>query len=158
MKDAEQLVRFAARQAEKLFKRQGVIHPLYHYVRADGEQGVFAPPPWCKSKDQMVALAKSVFKAEEAIAYVFLNEIWQLRLRAGVDVAIERFGGTLENAPGRTEHIMMAGEDERGMVMGTMQIHRPGNGSAFLGKLKIDRPADMEGRMVGLLPARGSKQ
>lgn len=161
MINAEQLVRIAARQAERLFKKQRQIHPLYHYVKADGSQQVFVPPPWCKTKDAMVALAKSVFETDEAVAYVFLNEIWQWHTetsRKEAEAALDRVGGTLANMPGRTEHVMMMGEDGQGMVFGTMQIHRPAGRQPYLGELKIDRPPAMEGRMVGLLPRRETKQ
>jgi hypothetical protein len=165
MRNAEQLVRFAARQAEKLFRRLGEVHAMYHYVRADGTQSLLLPPPWesGRDKDTAVAFARTVFAQENVVAYVFITEIWELsRADMSRDEARKRideeYGGTLENAPDRTEHVMMMGEDETGMVYGKMQIHRPEGRKPYLDALKIDRPPDMEGRMVGLLPLRGTKQ
>lgn len=162
MRNAEQLVRYAARKVETLFKRQKQIHAMYHYVRSDGSQGAMVVPLLPEvSKDAVVAFAKAVFETENVVAYVFISEVWQWR-NDGTGLTREQlaqqYGDSLENVPGRTEHVLLMGEDETGMVYGNMEIHRPLGREPYLGALKIDRPDDMEGRMVGLLPVRGTKQ
>jgi hypothetical protein len=163
--NAEQLVKYAARKVEKLWKRQGEIHAMYHYVTRSGEHRVFVAPPFVKADDKnlVVAMAKSIFELEDAVAYVFVVEAWIHReegLNRGkqVDELLDKFGGTLANVPGRREQIILMGEDENGMVYGRMEINRPAGRESYLSLLKMDRPDDMEGRMVGLLPVRGVKQ
>lgn len=36
--------------------------------------------------------------------------------------------------------------------------HRPPHGKAYLGPLEIDTPDSSEGRMIGMLPRRGTRQ
>jgi hypothetical protein len=153
--NAEQLVKYAARKVEKLWKRQGEIHAMYHYVRSNGTHGVIAAPVTADAdKDVIVAFARAVFKTEDVVAYVFVTEIWEAIVLDGE----KKPEGSLEHVAGRTEHVMLMGEDDKGMVYGKMEINRPKGREPYLSLLKFDRPGDMEGRMVGLLPQRGSKQ
>lgn len=158
---AEHLIRIAARKIEPLFNKRGEISPMYHYVNGEGAHVVFVPPPWCTTKNQAVAFAKTIFAAEHAVAYVFISEAWVLmRPQAGesIDAVLDRHGGSLENVPGRVEQVMLMAEDADGMTYGIMPIHRPEGRRPYLGKLKINRPDGMEGRMVGLLPQQGTRQ
>jgi hypothetical protein len=158
---AERLVKFAARRAETIFKRKGQVLWMYHYVCEDGNHGLFVPPAWCTSKDQIVAAAKALFEKERVIAYVFINEVWTLekpeRTREQVDALLKQYG-SLEHVPGRVENVLLMGEDAKGMVYGKMVINRPEGREPYLSKLEIQHPDSMEGRMIGLLPQRGTRQ
>lgn len=157
--NAEELVRFAAKQAEKIFKRSGRVVWMYHYLTEDGRHGLLSPRPPC-SKDQIAELARMTFKAERAVAYVLMNEIWTVIgiTDAEREEQVKVYGGSLENVPGREEAIMLMGEDANGMVLGRMTINRPQGHEPYLSPLVIEPVGQIEGRLVGLLPQRGTVQ
>ncbi len=156
--NAEQLVKFAARRVEKIFRQRGEIIWMYHFIKDDGQHGVFVPPPFLDGKDAIVAATKALFEAEHVVAYVYLNEAWTLQEEAGaseVDALMAKYG-SLEHVPGRREVVVILAEDANGVVGGYMEINRPAGRKPYLGKLEVERPDAIEGRMVGLLPRRGA--
>lgn len=160
---AEKLIEFASRQIRKQFDKVGRVFPMYHYVRADGQQALFTPPPFYKTKEQMVAHARSLFKEDNAVAFVFITEAWtldQATSREDIEVTYQLYG-SLENVPGRKEIVLLSAEDQNGMLQGQMEIIRPKNQKPYLGALEVfgrEPGSGIEGRMVGLLPQRGTMQ
>lgn len=146
------LVKFAAKQAEKLFRAQGQILPMYHAVTASGQNLIFNLPSG--DKDESVAVIKQQFRERDVEYYVFIDEAWFLDIHPGrLDLAeIDRDG--LRNHPDRREIVAVIGEHRDGaMITARRYILRPEHGKPSLSPLKLD---DMEGvtsrgRMVGLL-------
>ncbi len=155
--NAKKLIQSAERKVRKIFDQRGEILPMYHYVREDGAHLVFAPLPFA-SKDQWVALARAVFEADRAIAYVFINEAWMV-ISPDVDGDYDKYG-SLEHVPGRKEVALLNAEDDHGILQGHMEIVRPKGQKPYLRKLEfIDADGStFEGRMVGLLPSKGKLQ
>lgn len=153
--DLKSLIEFASKQTEKIFRKNGVIYPMYHAIKASGETAILTPPH-LGSKDLDVAMIKAWFEIENILTYVFMDEAYILDDRKGTLPPqdwkkIQREG--LRNHPDRREIIMFSAENRRGeMLTATRFILRPEIGKPTLSPLKIDEPFDhSEGRMVGLL-------
>jgi hypothetical protein len=152
--DLKSLIEFASVQAEKFFRRNGVLYLMYHCIKADGETAILTPPPDC-DKDTSVALMKAWFAIENVDRYVFMDEAWIVddrRGQIGLDIAkVKREG--VRNHPERREIVLFSAENIRGeQLMATRFILRPEVGKPKLSPLKIDEPFDhSEGRMVGML-------
>jgi len=153
-----QFVEYVARRAEYLFKKQGALSPMYHAIDAEGNNYVLPGPPG--TKDQAVAQVRSFLKACRAVRVAFIDEAWVIDAETspGVDVEkIYREADSIRNHPARIEVVIVSGEDaNEGLLMATREIIRHGN-KATLGKLKFMEGGQSEGRMVGLLPASGSR-
>jgi hypothetical protein len=149
------MIEFASAQAEKLFRKDGVIYPIYHCIKKDGETLIV--PPLHDSKDVAVAMMKALFVIEKIDRYVFIDEAWMLDAAAsgveGIDLERVRREGVKDH-PDRREIVMFSAENRRGeMLTGRRFILRPEHGKPTLSPLHIDPPYDhSEGRMVGLLP------
>lgn len=154
--DLKELIAFASVQAEKIFRKTGVISPMYHTIKANGDT-LIVTPPMDVSKDMAVALIKALFVLENIDRYVFIDEAWILDDRKGPRPdrdydKIAREG--LEHHPDRREIIMFAAKDRRGGIQTASRfILRPEHGKASLAPLVMDDLdyAESEGRMVGLL-------
>jgi hypothetical protein len=151
--DLKWLIEFASTQAEKLFRKQGIIYPLYHCIRANGESTILTPPPG--DKDRSVALVKAWLSIENISTVCFMDEAWILddrRGQLGLDMEKIRREG-IRNHPDRREVVMFSAENRRGEALTARRfILRPEIGKATLAPLVIDEPYDhSEGRMVGLL-------
>lgn len=153
--DLKSLVEFASAQAEKLFRKQGVIYPLYHAITANGETVILTPPG--RDKDLSVAIVKAWFVLNDIDRYVFIDEAWILDVRKSgqpIDEAkVHREG--ISNHPDRREIVMFAAENRRGELQTARRfILRPEHGKPTLSALVIDDMTGLqhsEGRMVGLL-------
>ncbi|HVG51623.1 MAG TPA: hypothetical protein VM867_08325 [Xanthobacteraceae bacterium] len=157
--DLRALIEFASEQVEKLFRRQGVIYPMYHAVRTDGRHMVISPPS--TDKNLSVALIKAAFELHAIDHYVFCDEAWIVstlqshRTITPSEMArMQREG--LSNHPDRNEVVMFSAENRRGeQITAQRIILRPEHGKAKLLPLDFvfDDLADVrsEGRMIGLL-------
>jgi hypothetical protein len=153
--DLKSLIEFASTQAEKIFRKTGVLYPMYHAISSIGETKILTPK--LDDKDLAVAMVKAWFEIENIDRYCFIDEAWILDDRKGnlppQDWARIRREG-LSNHPDRREVIMFSAENRRGeMQTATRFILRPEIGKPSLSPLKIDDMTDVEseGRMVGLL-------
>jgi hypothetical protein len=152
--DLRSLIEFASKQAEKIFRIQGAIHPMYHAIKADGQQIIFNAPD--DDKDVSVAITMAAFELENVDRYVFIDEAWVVDTR-GTDQDLDmdyvnRYG--LRDHPDRREVVTFFAENRRGERMqGTRYILRPERGKPSLSPLKIEdmTGSKSEGRMVGLL-------
>jgi hypothetical protein len=151
--DLKSLIEFASTQAEKLFRKQGILYPLYHCIRADGENVVLNQMD--RDKDLSVAMMKAWMHLNDVDRYVFFDEAWILddrRGQLGIDMAkVQREG--ISKHPDRREIVMFSAENRRGEQLTARRfILRPEIGKASLTPLVIDEQYDhSEGRMVGLL-------
>jgi hypothetical protein len=153
MIDLKSLIEFASKQAEKLFRKQGAIYPMYHAIKASGEHVILTPPPG--DKDMSVAMVKAWLALENISTVCFIDEAWILDSRKGgpeIDVEKARRYG-IRNHPDRREVVMFAAENREGQMLTARRfILRPEIGKASLAPLVIDEAFDhSEGRMVGLL-------
>ncbi len=154
---AKQLMDFAEKAARTFFDQVGELRPLYHFIDSDGKHAIFTVPPYL-DKNEYVELAKYILARENAAAYVFINEAWTVEARGDdADRVLREYKGSLEYAPGRREVVLLSAEDERGMIHGQLEIIRPKDRKPYLGPLQIYDYGAVEGRMVGLLPVKGSR-
>ncbi len=105
---------------------------------------------------------------KDVVRYIYIGETWTLdrMIERSEEAAILRDG--LANHPERVEIVQLQGEDDEcGQIMGQRRIIRPESGRPYLGPLEmvIDLPfmpygatVQSEGRMVGVLPVRGTRQ
>lgn len=158
-KDLRALIDYASGFAEKRFAKTGVVYPLWHAVKSNGESFVMPAP--AGGKDLGVAIIRAAFEIEDVVRYVFMDEAWTLDqpvARAEIDF-MQRHG--VRAHPDRVEIVMFSGEDaESGrMLMSKRRIIRPANGKPRLGPLEeLPTGGHSEGRMVGLLPVKGTRQ
>jgi hypothetical protein len=153
------LILFASKQAEKLFRKQGAIYPLYHCIKANGDTVILSA--FDADKDLSVAMTVAWMQLNDVDRFVFFDEAWMIdTTKIGgppLDLKwIERHG--VRNHPDRREAVMFSAESRRGEALTAKRyILRPEIGRPTLAPLVIDPPFDhSEGRMVGLLQ-RGTK-
>lgn len=157
---AAKLIETADFASRRVFDKAERIMPMYHYVTADGSHKIFVPPAFLPDKDHVVAFAKSVFEGDGAVAYAFISEAWALAppqgtTREEIDLMV---AAGIKNHPDRVEVVTIFAEDENGAVSAQIPIHRPPNQKPYLGKLDVWPGGATEGRMVGLLPRKGTVQ
>jgi len=134
---------------EKLFADHGRITPVYVVLTGDNLVVIPAPP---LDKDIALRLIREIFAKMQPDAYVFIDEAWVLQ---GTGPR-EDFPRDISDHPDRKEVVHVFGEDnESGALMARRFIIRPEGAPAQLGPLEFVSHVSMEGRMVGLLPARG---
>jgi hypothetical protein len=151
--DLKSLILFASAQAEKLFRRQRVIYPMYHCIKSNGDNVILNAMD--ADKDLSVAMTKAWMQLNDVERYVFIDEAWILDNRKGdlpeIDIERARREG-LSNHPDRREIVMFAAENRQSMQTARRFILRPEVGRPTLSPLIIDDiPDHSEGRMVGLL-------
>lgn len=151
--------------AAKVFQLRGKLSPMWHAITRDG-QHLMVPSPH-PDKDAAVTLMRALFELRDVVRYVLINEAWTVEVEQRwpgeeVEALNERsrqLGGILADHPDRVEVLMLIGEDETaGLCTARRVIHRPPNAKPYLGPLEIDEFEVSEGRLVGLLPQRGTRQ
>ena len=152
----------ASRFCEAHFARHGEIMPMWHAVTSSGETIIEPHPIYL-----VEALVRAFFDARDVVRYVYIGEAWTLNTlvkREEVD-ALMRDG--IADHPGRVEIVQVQGEDrECGQIMGQRKVIRPKEGKPYLGPLEMvgdlipasEHISQSEGRMVGVLPVRGTRQ
>ena len=152
--DLKSLIEFADKQAEKMFRRQGAFHPMYHAIKRNGEQLIL--PALHEDKDIGVAMVKAAFMLEDVDRYVFIDEAWIVDTRESGSPSLDmekinREG--LSKHPDRHEILMYAAENRKGESRTAKRfILRPEIGKPKLAPLEFDPVfTESKGRMVGLL-------
>ena len=157
----------ASRLCEAQFAKRGEIAPIWHAITSSGET-LIEPHPMILGKDLAMVMIRSFFKAKDVVRYVYIGEAWTLdrMIRPEETEAIFRNG--ISEHPDRVEVVQLQGEDNAcGQIMAQRKIIRPESGRPYLGPLQmiVDLPfiphgahVQSEGRMVGVLPARGTRQ
>jgi hypothetical protein len=150
------LIKQAAGATGKLFQMKGRIVPIFDVLTWAGERVIFPAPPG--DKDTSLAIVRAYFELRNVVSCVFINEAWMVDAATDADIAIAERDG-LAAHPKRIEVVMYVAEDETGHLQGHRPIIRPRHGKARLGELKINADGGTyEGRFIGLLPVRGTRQ
>ena len=125
---------------EEFFAEHGAISPGWYVIAGDGTQYFVRQAPG--DKDKATTAIRAFLDSVSAKRYVF--------------VAAGRL--TIGNKP-RVENVMFSGEDhEAGQILAMRRIMRPRGAKPYLAPLKEERTAMSQGRFIGLLPVRGTKQ
>lgn len=154
-KQLRDMIEYASGWAGTRFAKVGAIAPFWHAMTASGETLVLAPP--FQNKDASAAFFRALFKERDVVRYVMIDEAWLAKIDPSEKEHYNRRG--VRSHPQRVEIVMFNGEDhEGGQIMAYRRIERPNNGPAYLGPLEWQRYNESEGRFVGLLPTKGTKQ
>jgi hypothetical protein len=153
-----ELIEVASGASELTFMTTGSFPPTWHMITADGEH--LYSGPISPDKDTQVALIRALMIIRNIVRYVFIDEAWILERKEIDRAELDRVYQTgLKNHPDRKEILMFSAEDQSaGMVTAHRDIIREPGRKARLGPLVIDNFTESEGRMVGLLPAPGTRQ
>jgi hypothetical protein len=157
----------ASQFCEAHFANRGEIAPMWHAVTSKGET-IIEPHPIQLGKDIAMVLIRAFFDAKDVVRYVYIGEAWTLDRMIEQDEldAITREG--LFEHPDRVEVVQLQGEDiECGQIVGLRKIIRPESGRPYLGPLEMinelpfmphGASVQSKGRMIGVLPVRGTRQ
>jgi hypothetical protein len=156
-----ELINLVSWLAEDTWRERGQITATWYAETRDGRH-LTIPFPDEFGKHEGANLVRRLLVAIDAARVVFVDECFYMQAETPEQMAaIDRWYEThdgLEDFPGRREAVALSGEDESGeMLSGHREILRQGQQSA-LGPLRIERPRETEGAMVGWLPVRGTKQ
>jgi hypothetical protein len=153
------LIERASGAAAEIFCEAGEVLAMYHVVLRDGRELVLPAPPG--PKDLGIRIMRAAFAALDVTRYVFIDEAWMLDGGvAAADLArVQREG--IRAQPGRIEVLMFGAEGASGMLLARRRILRPEGAKPELAALDFFSMGDgvaLSGRMIGLLPARGTRQ
>jgi hypothetical protein len=153
----KELIEFASRACEPIFKVNGEITPMYHMRDGDGANLIWQPDH--SDKDVIVAAARFIMRKQNIQSYVFIDEAWILEihrtLKPGEWEEIERFCDEfgVSNHPDRREVLMFYAENKSGeRLQANRPIVRPEHGKPKLMPLRFPwQDGETRGRMTGLL-------
>jgi hypothetical protein len=154
--DLRSLIELASAGAEASFAKHGSLAPFWHCINAAGTLHLVVPPP-IDDKDFSAAIMKYFMKENDIVRYCLVDEAWTALLPNEEEA---RKVVRVSDHPLRKEVVMFSAEDESGMLTAQRAILRPSGQPPRLGPLVIN---DMqgwtgEGRLVGMLPRRGTVQ
>jgi hypothetical protein len=160
-----QMITYASGFCVREFRKRGVVGAMYHIVTENGDSHIM-PPPQVGDKDLALAMMRALFEVAHVVRYIFVDEAWMLIAAehgsvTSADMLHMQVHG-VRSHPDRTEVVMISGEDyECGQLLCWRRIYRPTDKRPYLGPLE-EMPnregGTTEGRMIGLLPARGPMQ
>ncbi|TYL87461.1 hypothetical protein [Bradyrhizobium cytisi] len=152
---------------ERHFAAKGEIAPMWHAVTSDGRTLIEAHPVEL-GKDLAAAMIRTFFDLRDVVRYVYIGEAWTLNRMIRPEEHEELFRKGLSQHPDRVEVVQLQGEDrDYGQIIMSRDIIRPNKGKPYLGPLQDinDLPhipagahVQSEGRMIGMLPVRGTRQ
>ena len=152
----------ASDAVDRIFRKTGIVRPMWHAVCRDGEEFVFPPPS--PDKDTACMMVGALFELRDVVRYAFIDEAW-IVAAWGKDATPEMIEAVRQAAitgasksPHREEVVMFAADDvAEGGLMARRKIIRPSSGRAKLGPLEFDpRGGSLAGRFVGLIPRKGA--
>jgi hypothetical protein len=165
--ELRRMLDYASEFCERQFAKKGEIAPMWHAVTVDGQK-IIEPHPTYLGKDMAAAMIRSFFDLRDVIRYVYIGEAWTLNRMIQPEEQEEIFRKGLSEHPDRVEVVQIQGEDHQyGQIVASRDIIRPERGKPYLGPLTMvnDLPhiprgatVQSEGRMVGMLPVRGTRQ
>jgi hypothetical protein len=154
------LARRVSRMAEDMFHKQGQVDAFWLIENADGKQALVATPvsvppgvPAWQYKNAMAAWFKAFFAEYEVSRYARASEAWTLDSGENADG-----WDSLAEHPRRKEAIYIEAADGREHLTAIREIHRPEGGEPYLAKLVIERPDELKGRWLGVLPAADDRR
>ena len=145
---------------DALFQRRGTIPPMWQFVTAKGTQHC-EPHPTFLPKDLATDAVRSIFDTLDVVRCLYIAEAWMVTAATEATIALAR-SQKLHQHPDKIEVVQFSGEDaEGGLIMAQRKIIR-GENKPMLAPLEIViQPGDgfsSEGRFVGMLPQRGTRQ
>jgi hypothetical protein len=151
------LIEFASKNCEQIFKVTGEIVAMFHMCDADENNFIWQPD--MADKDAMAAAARQIMCEKHIQSYVFIDEAWILEikrtLKPGEAEEIERFCNEfgVSNHPDRREVLMFYAESKSGeRLQAHRPIVRPEHGKPKLMSLRYPwQGGTSRGRLVGLL-------
>lgn len=165
--DLDKLIDHASAFCDRTFAIQGEIAPMWHAVNSRGEHKIMLHPVEL-GKDLAAAMIRAWLELEDAVRYIYMGEAWTIDQRTQnealqAEIMAMARAGKLHEHPDRLEIVQIQGEDhEVGQILVQRRIIRPRNRKPYLGPLEmVVEPGDgvqSEGRMIGMLPARGTRQ
>lgn len=166
-KQLREMLDYASCFCEKHFAMRGEIAPMWHVITSKGETLIELHPTQF-SKDMAAAMIRAWFDLVDAVRYVYIGEAWTLNRMIREEEQAEIFRNGIAEHPDRVEIVQLQGEDrDYGQIIMSRDIIRPKKGKPYLGPLQgiNDLPhipagahVQSEGRMVGMLPVRGTRQ
>jgi hypothetical protein len=150
----------AASKCDAMFAAKGEIISFYDVTIADGTRGIIADP------GHNPEVMREVFEALDVVRYLRLGEAWTLRQSVS-ETEYERWHGRLHDHPNRVEIVTIIGEDaNEGQIMASREIIRTAIGPPTLGPLVFNmsdqlngaKITNLSGRLIGMLPNRGTVQ
>jgi hypothetical protein len=165
-KQLRDMLVYASNFCERRFARDGAIEPMWHAVTASGESFIERA---MRNFDKPKALKEihALFDLRDVIRYVFMYQAWTLPRHVKPDEIDDVSRRGLAAHPERIEVLVLQGEDRAcGQIVAHRRINRPDDLKPWLGPfetmeevMRLPRGAAMQfqGRMVGLLPVRGSR-
>lgn len=154
-----ELIERASAFCDGAMRLHGNVAPIWHMITKDGEEIVELQPSM--DKDTAVVLIRALMEIREVVRYVHFTEAWMLLINKPTTQAQaeELAMAGLSQHPDRIETVAFQAEDiYSGMLTGHREIIRPKDGKPYLGPLQFLRCEQSEGRMVGMLPRRGTLQ
>lgn len=145
------MIEEASLEVEAAFAVTGCVTATW-LIDAAGRRGAVPAPP--VDKDWAAEIVRLALKALDADRYCFIDEAWTVVLPPDADphAVLPR------DHPDRKEIVMFSAEDHERNITGFRRIIRDGR-KATLGPLVIHPPSKQaEGRFVGMLTPRGSRQ
>jgi hypothetical protein len=152
------MITTASEHIDRMWKLAGSVASVWHYVRANGDEVVTLSPP--VPKDAGIALMRKVLAQEDAVAVLYFDEAWTF-LTSDPQEAQRYVASGMGAAahPRRVEIVHFQAEDETGQLLAMRKIIRHAGRPPELGPLEIkDESIQSVGRMVGMLPRRGTMQ
>jgi hypothetical protein len=144
--DLRAFVEKASRRAEKIFRKTGELHPMWHGVALSGEEMLL--PQLSEDRDLNIAMVKAIFAAAPARRYVFIGEAWTAPPGGESDLSVH---------PQRQEVVLFTAEDcQLGSMAAVRKIVRQPGKRPRLEPLEFMDP--VQGRLAGLLPRIGKMQ
>jgi cob(I)alamin adenosyltransferase len=158
--DLRHMITLASEGCELSFNQTGIVAPTWYAITAVG--ALLELPVPHLDKDIAAAMVRAYFKLHDVVRYVFVTEAWTVSQSNVEDVEalvkkIEERGAAAH--PDRVEVVIIAGEDrDAGELIAHRRIVRPRQGRAYLAPLEmLEKAIESRGRMVGLLPAHGTR-
>lgn len=165
--ELRRMLNYASEFCEHHFTKKGEIAPMWHAITSCGET-IIEQHPVHLGKDMAAAMIRMFFDLRDVVRYVYIGEAWTLERMIRPEEQEEIFRKGISEHPDRVEVVQLQGEDrEYGQIIASRKIIRPKTGKPSLGPLQMvnDLPfiprgahVQSEGRMVGMLPVRGTMQ
>lgn len=157
--DLRRLIELASACAEASFARNGSLLPFWHCIEGDGTLHLVSIP--IADKDFSAALMRAFMVKHDIVRCCFVGEAWAAQVTDNAEARKFMAGGRgVASHPRRKEIVMFSAEDESGALTAQREILRPSGKPPRLGPLVMNdmKGWSSEGRLVGMLPGRGTVQ
>jgi len=157
--DLRSLIELVSTGAEACFAKYGSLAPFWHCIDAAGTLHLVVTPS--DDKDLNAALMRAFMVENDIVRYCLSYEAWTALLSDEAEAReFISSGRGVADLPQRKEVVMFSAEDESGMLTAQREILRPQDKPPSLGPLVINdmKGWSSEGRLLGMLPRRGTAQ